>query len=359
MKTHIYSLFIFLFLATSINAQELRDSISNEPIPFVEIYSDQGDLLGRTDYSGKIGNQLFQKILDSKISNIAFVQSFYQSKEIAVETFKNNQTVKLSPLVLSLLEVVVQPNSDYKNLLLTAYFRSLQIDKVENRPHYYMDGFVKFYINQKTGKIKTVFICNHSLENKNITHFKETKTVFIGIKSCGVPDLLNIPQYSTLSKKYSLATEMDSIIIADKKQVEKTMGRIISKNNNTELSLNLYPEEQSFFGIKGIYNDHNVFAVYEGINLTDYSLNDLVYFKESKSVEAKKKEKSQKADVIYEIFVVDKEYTNEDFKGNFGYYWFVPSGSVEICNKEVDNVYFQPLPSSLSEYMKNHLTEYK
>jgi hypothetical protein len=363
MKTKLFSL-LFLCFTSALVAQEVRDSISNVSIPFVEIYSNQGDLIGRTDNSGKIDKILFQKMLNAKSSTISFVYPSCYTKKILIDSIQINSIIKLSPIIHSLKEIVVSPNIDnHKYLCLTAYFRSLQIN--DNRPHYYMDGFVEYYIDKKIGKVKTTLLCNHSFENKNIDPLKKTKTVYVDFNLVGIPHLQDIPQYKNLAKKYSL-TEInkDSILIIDKKQ-KKGVGRIFPDQNNAEADLRIYSEENpkteqmwKILGIDCILSNYNVSAIYDKRDIADCLMENLLYFKNSRSYNIKKKKDKeyQKIDDTFEVFVVDKKFTNIEPKENadYGFHGDVNTGN---CNKDIENIYYQDLPNSVTEFIKKNLTE--
>ena len=353
-------LLFFSCFASVLLAQEVKDSLNNTVIPFVEIYSDQGDLIGQTDCIGKINKSLLQKISDAKTSTLSFVHPSYYTKELKLDSVQKKNIVELSPIMFSLPEVNVFPNKDdFKYLCITAYFRSLQINN--NRPHYYMDGFVEYYINIKTGKIKLNVLCNKSFVNQKIKQIKETKVSTFYFIMNGIPDFENVVEYKTLQKEYTLKENKDSLIeILDKKE-NNSVGFVSSYKDNVTMNLSIYsqnnPRVMGAFGIENILYNFKISAIYREKEKTACSLENLNYYKESRSYNLKKKEDKeyQQVDATHEVFVLGRKYTNKA-KENIDFYQFKNSENTEICKQQVDNIYYQELPRSVMEYIKDNLT---
>ena len=167
MTKYKFSIILILLSLSSIYSQhKIKETFSEKFVPFVEIYSEKGDLIGVSDINGVFSSELENKIDNSKATNLTFVNSSYITSELSIEQFKNSPIISLNRIAIELDEVVIMKPKTYKYLKLKGYFRSLQIN--EDRPHYFIDGIAEIFISLKSGKIKMKIISNRSFENKSI-----------------------------------------------------------------------------------------------------------------------------------------------------------------------------------------------
>jgi hypothetical protein len=357
-----YFVFVLLLHSFVYSQQVIKDSLSLESIPFVEVYSDKGDLIGVTDKEGVLSTDLNAEIIKSNTSTVTFVHSTFKDKVLTIDLFKNNSVVVLNPIVIALNEVVIvaKPNA-YKYLKLKGYFRSIQI--MSDIPLYYMDGIAEYYIAPDSDKVIMKILSSRSFENKESAKLDPKYFPIIA----GVPSFKDFLDYKVLSDGYDLKdAEKETKLIFDKKEgIEK--GFLSKSNDNSIFQFELIalnnPKKVNFLGIEIQYNNQIVNAVYDMNDYTNIGLDNLIYSKETKLFHYKMNKKADltKVDVTYEFFRLDKDFVNEKTsKGSDSFYKFKKESTYQDNYWEhINNKLFQPLPKSLEKYIEENLTEMK
>lgn len=358
MTKYPFSIILIFFSIFSIYSQhKIKETFSEKFVPFVEIYSEKGDLIGVSDINGEISSELENKIHNSKATNLSFVNSSYLTSELSIEKFKNSSIISLNRIAIELDEIVIMKPNTYKYLKLKGYFRSLQIN--EDRPHYFIDGIVEFYISMKSDKIKMRIISNRSFENKSINQISPTYFFMVA----GVPIFNEFTSYKNLLNEYNLKTDnsLKTTILDKETNLEK--GTISTLNNNSNLQLEiistLKPKIMKLFGMETHYNNYTINSIYESNDYQKINLENIIYFKEIRSYDIKRKQKDefQKVEATHEFYLLEKEYVNEfDSKQFDNFYTFKrPSKFEDKYWEKVDNKYFQPLPKSIEKYIEGNL----
>ncbi len=358
MIKYPFSIILILFSISSIYSQhKIKETFSEKLVPFVEIYSEKGDLIGVSDINGTIFSELENKIRNSKATYLTFVNSSYITSELSIEDFKNSPIISLNRIAIELDEVIITKPKAYKYLKLKGYFRSLQIN--EDRPHYFIDGIVDIYISLKTDKIKVKIISNRSFENKSINQLSPTYFFMVA----GVPTFNEFTSFKNLNNEYKLKTEnsLKTTILDKESNLEK--GTISTLDNNSNLQLEiisaLKPKIMKAFGMETNYNNYTINSIYENRDDQKIDLERIIYFKEIRSynIKRKQKDKFQKVEATHEFYLLEKEYINElETKQFDNFYTFKrPSKFNERYWEKVDNQYFQPLPKSIEKYIEENL----
>lgn len=356
---------IVLLLHSFIYSQHsIKDAISLESVPFVEIYSDTGNLIGSTDVGGLLSKDLETKIVSSNAKSLTFVNSFYQSQAVTIDDFNSNTVFKMNPIVNALKEVVVTNKKDKNQyLVLKTYVRSLQINN--DRVHYFVDGIVEYYISLKTKKVKLKFLSNRSFENKSIPQLKE-KGFKIYFQITGAPMLSELLEYSKLSESYGLQKSTVDVKIKDKEDAS-SKGSLNLNTNGTSLTLGIItddkPKVMKGLGVENILNNYTINSLFSNKEFEDIGIDSLLYFKETRNYEikAKKDKVNQKVDATHEVFVLGYRFSEKiDAKGLDNNYSLIHSSTYQDNYWEhVNNPLFQPLPIALEKYIKENLTELK
>ena len=358
MTKYKFSIILILLSLSSIYSQhKIKETFSEKFVPFVEIYSEKGDLIGVSDINGVISSELENKIVNSKATNLTFVNSSYITSELSIEKFKNSPTISLNRITIELDEVVIIKPKTYKYLKLKGYFRSLQIN--EDRPHYFIDGIVEMYIALKSDKIKITIISNRSFENKSINQLSSTYFFMVA----GAPIFNEFTSFKNLNNEYNLKTEnsLKTTILDKDSNLEK--GTISTLNNNSNLQLEIIstskPKIMKAFGMETDYNNYTINSIYESNENQKINLENIIYFKEIRSynIKRKQKDKFQKVEATHEFYLLEKEYVNELESKQFdSFYTFKrPSKFEDKYWEKVDNKYFQPLPKSIEKYIEENL----
>lgn len=358
MTKYKFSILLILLSLSSIYSQhKIKETFSEKFVPFVEIYSEKGDLIGVSDINGVISSELENKIDNSKATNLTFVNSSYITSELSIEKFKNSPIISLNRIAIELDEVVIMKPKTYKYLKLKGYFRSLQIN--EDRPHYFIDGIVEMYVSLKSDKIKMRIISNRSFENKSLNQLSSTYFFMVA----GAPIFNEFTSFKNLNNEYDLKTEnsLKTTILDKDSNLEK--GTISTLDNNSNLQLEIIsaskPKIIKAFGMETDYNNYAINSIYESNETQKINLENIIYFKEIRSynIKRKQKDKFQKVEATHEFYLLEKEYVNELESKQFdNFYTFKrPSEFEDKYWEKVDNKYFQPLPKSIEKYIEENL----
>jgi hypothetical protein len=358
--------FVFVLLLHSFiySQHSIKDAISLESVPFVEIYSDTGNLIGSTDVDGSLSKDFENKILLANAKSLTFVNSFYQNKAVTIDDFNSDTVFKMNPIVNALKEVVVSNKKDKNQyLVLKTYVRSLQINN--DRVHYFMDGIVEYYISLKTKKVKLKFLSNRTFENKSIPQLKE-KGFKVYFQIVGAPMLSELLDYNKLNESYGLQKSTVDIKIKNKED-NSLKGSLYLNPNGTSLTLGIItddkPKVMKGLGVENILNNYTINSLYGNKKLEDIGFDSLLYFKETRNydIKAKKDKVTQKVDATHEVFVLGYRFSEKiDAKGLDSNYSLIHSSAYQDNYWEhVNNTLFQPLPIALEKYIEENLTKIK
>jgi hypothetical protein len=352
-----FSLLLLLIFSSIYSQHKIKETFSENFVPFVEIYSEKGDLIGITDIKGSISSDLENKIRTSKVINLTFVNSLYITTSLSIEEYINTQIISLNRVSIELSEVVIAKPKTYKYLKLKGYFRSLQIN--EDRPHYFIDGIVEIYISLKSKKMKMKITANRSYENKSISQL--SKNFFFIV--AGVPIFNEFSNFENLNDEYTLKKVSNSQTNILDKETGLQKGTIALANNKSTLQLEiisqLKPKVMKAFGMETNYNIYTISSIYENNEIQKINSENIIYYKEIRSydIKRKKKDKFQKVEATQEFYVLEREYVNDlRIKQSDNFYSFKrPSKFNERYWEKVDNQYFQPLPKSIEKYVEENL----
>lgn len=353
-------LFIIVLLSFSFSySQKLICELGKDvTVPFVEIYSDNGDLIDITNKNGVISEKLEGKIDSSNTQFITFNHPFFESKEVSIRDYFKSKVFFLKRTAIELDEVLITKKKNIKYLKLKGYFRSVQMN--ENKPHYFNDGIVSYYVSLKTGKIKSKVLYNRSFEDKNL---KQLSGLY-NFSVVGVPLFNDLLIQKNILNKYTLNKESDKFksIIFD----NKTKGYLNTNNDNIELQLSINSKEDSkkmkLLGMESELDLYNISAIYDSSDKIDFDLNNLIFFKEIRGYNLRKNKQQNfsRIDATHEFFLLEKEYLENIDDNNFdnNYSFIYPSRYDYSFWLKIDNKLFQPYPTSLSKAIQQ-MTEIK
>jgi hypothetical protein len=338
----------------------VKDSLSLGSVSFVEIYSENGSLVGVSDKNGFISDELIKEI-ERNNKKVTFVHSNYKNYVVDTRLIEKLSNIFLTPIYIKLNEVVITRPHNNKYLKLTGYFRSVQSN--EKTPHYFIDGLVSYFINLESGKVKMTILSNRSLENKNIKQLSNRHYFLLA----GVPSLNEYLRYSILSKEYSMNEKKQGDIKIKNKEGHALVGSIVASREISNLQLevisNQNPMIMKFLGMESHLNKYIISSVYSTPEINDVGFDNILYFKEIRDYDIRKKKKDNftKIEAIHEFFVIDKGYVNNiDAKKFDDFYTFNLTSSYKyIFWNKIDNKLFQPIPKSLELFIEQNLTESK
>ena len=349
MNYLIATLFL-LFSLSNYSQNKIIDTNTKQIIPFVEIYSEDGEFLGSSDIDGFIPKNLIDNIATDEKTVIFLYHQNYENKKIILKEFKTQTNQYMIPYIDSSLtglkEVVIEGNNKKKYKKITAYFRSVQYN--ESRIHYFMDGIVNFYIHRKKSKAKIEIVQNRSLSNDSIRQIDEKGTIQIGLNLTGVPNIDDYFDIRNIEKSFELQDSLGCTIV---KKEKLNLGKIIKRAQKKHLNIQFFSEnnskEMSAFGTTSILNNYTVTAVYNS-NLRDDCLH---YFKENRSYRIKNKKEltHHHINAINEVFVFDSELTNEESNSRNNYYNFINKS--DYVNDFWKDLSVNPLPESVQLFI--------
>ena len=96
LEINVEFLFLFLITISVFSQKKIIDSLSKEPIPFVEMYSGKGDILGTTNYKGEVSISQLNKIKLTGVEQLYFNSNNYQSKSISIKEFLNSNNINFT-----------------------------------------------------------------------------------------------------------------------------------------------------------------------------------------------------------------------------------------------------------------------
>lgn len=338
----------------------VKDSLSLGSVSFVEIYSENGSLVGVSDKNGFISDELIKEIERSN-KKVTFVHSNYKNYVVDTRLIEKISNIFLTPIYIKLNEVVITRSHKNKYLKLTGYFRSVQSN--EKKPHYFIDGLVSYFINLESGKVKMTILSNRSLNNKNIKQLSDRYYFLLA----GVPSLNEYLIYSNLSKEYYMNEKKQGDIKIKNKEGQALVGSIVASREISNLQLevisNQNPKIMKFLGMESHLNRYIISSVYSTPEINDVGFDNILYFKEIRDYDIRKKKKDNftKIEAIHEFFVIEKGYINNiDAKKFDDFYTFKLTSSYKyIFWNKIDNKLFQPIPKSLELFIEQNLTESK
>ena len=352
------------FLSSNFISSQIKiiDSETKTKIAFVEMYSENGDILGTTNYNGEISKLQIDKINTSGIKQIYFHHHNYVIKNISKNEFSNSDKINLVSLEIEKLnildEVMLFSKSKKKYIKFTAYFRNVQFNNFQ--PQYYMDGIVEFYISNKNGKAKIFVLRNRSLKDTSIKQLDERGLVQLDFNIAGVPNFEDFIDFEKLKKEYQI-DKLDTSYSFIEDGIE--IGKIEEEKDNLVLNLQIYsiekPKIMKLFGTESILKGYTVNTINNKTENPNI-LQDLLYFKEYREYDIKqRKEKNYTyINCINEVFIIDRELTDDEPPSKDSFYSFIDKSNYEKPFWEnIKNGYIAPLSQTVEEFIKNKLSE--
>ena len=181
-RLFILIIFIFCIECKLIAQIQILDAEKHIPIPYVEIYSSDGDLIGLSDNKGMVSSDYIEIIRQLEKDYISFNHISYNEIIIPNDDFDLLQTIKMTPKLFTLdeVQVIARKKARKKEYIkIDAYYRSFQIN--DDIVKYYEEGMVSYYLSSDATKVWHVVSENRSFINKNL----KDKVRFVGLVVMG------------------------------------------------------------------------------------------------------------------------------------------------------------------------------
>ena len=373
LTTMLYRLFILIIFIFCIECKliaqiQILDAEKHILIPYVEIYSSDGDLIGLSDNKGIVSSDYIEIIRQLEKDYISFNHISYNEIIIPNDDFDLLQTIKMTPKLFTLdeVQVIARRKARKKEYIkIDGYYRSFQIN--DDIVKYYEEGMVSYYLSSDATKVWNVVSENRSFINKNI----KDKVRFVGLVVIwvGPPRLGNKLTIKYLEKKYDIQAAPERFKSFTINLDQKKIGRIEPYQNQERSLLEITfinkdkPEEFRLFAYHMINEYDNRFAIYNTTSLDSMNNENLSYCKRitSGAFKHKKDKKYKHVEAIDEFFVIGSEIVQSKPKRKL----LKRSGHKEYSNyenefwKEIKHPFYTPLPQGVKHALETYLTEFE
>ncbi|MCX2681949.1 hypothetical protein OOZ15_18505 [Galbibacter sp. EGI 63066] len=334
------------------------DSLYKKPIQQVEIYTENGKLIGTTDKEGKITEDSVEEIKRRNTQSLFFYKIGFKEIKLSVTDIMLKDTIHLSEITtpIELEEVILSAEKTVpKYLKITTYFRSIQFS--DSQPQYYMDGIAEYYIKTKNSRIKAKIIQNRSYKDKSIKRIDEKGLVRLNFNIVGIPYIDDYINKEQLMEEYNIKKDEEQELILSQKNT--ILGKYLEEGTENILEIQIYskenPKVMRAFGSESILDNYYINATY---NHND-SFSSLKSFKESRSYKIKQKKESTYTQInaVNELYVLSKEFVN-DMKGakSNSYYEFISKSNYKTDYWEmIDDRDIPLLPGVVQKFINDNL----
>lgn len=315
----LYFLALSLFCIQPISSQEifLKDSQTGRGIPFANIISNDGKLVGLSNINGNINKTKVLKSLKERSNKFIIQHLSYDNYSVSVENFKDADTLIMNKRQNLLPEVTAIPENKkaYDYIVITGYYRCYQLE--DSITKYYKDGVVEFYIPKKGKSIKRLLLNSRSFLNKELIEQQKTRKFMVNINGTVIPYLEQGSILDELGRQYTTKEYQGEKLIY---RSDSVIGAI--RLNSSRGLINIYadliaPQKEeihSLFNYTSRITNINISENYWGEEISPCSKSDLESKKEYRKLFFKhKKDKSETAiDIISELYIVDKKYVSKE-----------------------------------------------
>ncbi|MFM6914644.1 MAG: hypothetical protein ACKOUQ_07095 [Aquirufa sp.] len=348
----IQKIVLLLTLSYSSLAQiRVLNEKNRQPITGVEVYSEQGILLGLSDSKGEIA-------LKSP-ATFLFSHFLYESKKSAA-----SQDIYLQPRSIQLADVQVKSNKRKMGVLLKGYFRSFQFrnDSLE----FFSDGEIEVLVPANPNKsVEYKHIQKRNFKGPLFKMAFQGKSTSYGITITLPPILELIRTRDLQTSARALNTKQDSVALI---QAETGIpwGQMNRINPHLhQVAIHQYPEGKPVvlksLGMEShiLVNDEESIAQVE--NRENLDPIQLIYHKNVHKIDFKAKGKStfDQYHSITEFFIHSAEIETGDEKG-FSKRTSLGSEtrySEPYWEKAYSHPNFKPLPLAIEEEIKRQTKE--
>ena len=259
--------FLFFFITFSLSAQikgVVKDSISGEPIPYVNIWVENETIGTTSETNGNFSLDIKEEKL------LVFSALGYESKKSS----SKNEIILLKPKVFELNEVVISIPKKTKELEIGEAHKVHISQLSGNKPWIYAKLFnyyekymetpfikkIVFYSNSdmKGAKIKLrIFGINDSIPSDDLINEDIIVTVKGGMKK----NTIDVSSYNIEFPKNGIVIGLEWLIIEENKYFftykdPKTKQKVSLENYAPSLVINHSPDEISFTYSKGRWYKH-------------------------------------------------------------------------------------------------------
>lgn len=194
------------------------DVDTKEPIPFVHIFTNDGNLGVVSDINGIITEKDIMLLTEHIDAELTIQHIVYSSKQVTAYALLHEKEIYLEARSINLDEVVVTPQKNlYDYVGLKGFFRSYVL--FNNEPKYYVDGIVTYYISERNEKLRMKLHQYRVHRNEELV-INEKKSFFVQINDRpGLPDLKSNTLIQELGANYHLENSESGHYITHKDSI--------------------------------------------------------------------------------------------------------------------------------------------
>lgn len=305
---------ILTMISVLANAQiKVIDSLTQEPISGVNLYADNGSLLGATNIAGEV---VLDSLKQEKTVNLTFQHVAYSSLMVPFSEVKTMGKIKIVPRSIKIDEVAIGDRSKADYVVLKGYFRNLTL--LNDKMGYFVDGIISYYIPLKNKKEKVRFILKEYriFENKGATQDLADKMGTFFSYNPSVINLKNTSIAYQLPKGFRLEEDKGRRFI---KQGSTNMGFVqVSNEGKGQVYLNRVAPgtsiDRKIFKIQGRQHSGVTIETYAHVTPDNLTMDHLVSVVRSSVGGLKKKSQTEYMPIESsdEFYVLEKEYITTD-----------------------------------------------
>ncbi|WP_286735834.1 MULTISPECIES: hypothetical protein [Sphingobacterium] len=354
---------ILTMISVLTNAQiKVIDSLTQEPISGVNLYADNGSLLGATNIAGEA---VLDSLKQEKTVNLTFQHVAYSSLMVPFSEVKTMGKIKMVPRSIKIDEVAIGDRTKADYVVLKGYFRNLAL--LNSKMGYFVDGTIAYYIPLKNKKEKVRFILKEYriFENKVATQDLADKMGTFFSYNPSVINLKNTSIAYQLPKGFRLEVDNGRRFI---KQGSTNMGFVqVSNEGKGQVYLNRVAPgtviDQRIFKIQGRQHSGVTIETYANVNLDNLTMDHLVSVVRSAVASVKKKSQAEYTPIESsdEFYVLEKEYITTDqfteYKKQFAKSIFLKGSSdyQRTYWNDLDSYGIPALPKGIKDQLGNIL----
>ncbi len=344
MKNIVYILLLFFSHSLFSQIVVLDDSLK-QPIIGVEVYSNEGSLIGITNHLGEIDISSKHLMADEPI----FLSHFlYEIKQITNHT--GVYYLKSKGILLSDVQVIAKRNN--QNLVLKGYFRSTQFrnDSLE----FFHDGIIEVLIFPNSSKhVQYRILQERDIVGRLFKMAYVGKKMNFGIKIITPPIIERIQQseFFSLDRLNILNQQHAEVITSTSDHTIGNMYKVVNSNiiqvEFNEISKNR-PLIHKGFGMESQIIQKDEIAVLNSGAFQNIDPAQIIYFKNIHKLKFRPKDKKHfdEYQAISEFFVEEVELQKGSIKG------FTSSTILKDKSNVIDSYWvraskhpnFKPLP---------------
>ena len=299
-----FVLIVMLYLAFPSYSQiQFLNQQTNEPIPNVKIFNEEGKILSISSSTGK---SFLKRVENSESDTVNIFHPNFKIEYLPYKKLLENDKHILVPSDYENLEQVVISSDKPRYLKISGYYLSYQL--IDDKPQSFSDGVIEFFIDLKKSKVKDYNIKeSRTFKDKNyISKLKKTKPKAVSMLGANLlpfsfEEEILLNEWQNRDQKFSEVVDEDWV------------GNFSTQKNGSTLTIEYQtpenPRKISLLGLKTVIDHH---LIQEEFYSTDPKVENLKSVTKYFSSEREKKGEKIEYELEQDFFISDFEYIDKD-----------------------------------------------